>query len=541
MMSRQTTLGSGDISLKEISRETLLPEISSHSRGVAKTVPLSILDNTVVRYALTGAVWYLDKPAVEDGAEALSPAILTRSLRATANSYAAWAGQLHWMPYDPSVTLRHGRVGITYGSTADPGIELIVAASSQTISPLLPSREQRLSDGFWDTASLPSEKLLCPVRLALHNTNEWAGRPSVSVQLTTFACGGLSIAVRITHVLADATALLWFIRDWNAVHRALLFNQPLPHLSPIFDPRLIDKAAAGNLDTSAPDPGLLKISRSLPQHRYDWWASADGCPPPMLPQTRPPPELEGADLGPPGELLPWHEWDLSLPVGHCLIYFTPKEIENMWQDASSQQPPGVRVSRLDALLAFVWKLVVRARGLEHDKELVNMVLTVGFRPRLSPPLPNSFLGSCITNASAALTGEEVASSTTLSPLASAIRAVNASFTPTAIGALLHDLAHEVNPQRTWRAFVGRRHTLVTSWLTNDPYGIDFGTGTAPRLVEALMPNIDGCVHVMEGAPSTSGSEAQWRWYDRPVCVSLHVEKEALRRLLEDPELRKYQG
>ena len=138
-----------------------------------------------------------------------------------------------------------------------------------------------------------------------------------------------------------------------------------------------------------------------------------------------------------------------------------------------------------------------------------------------------------------MTAAEVAGSAMLAPLASAIRATNASFTPTTIGAHLHDLAYEVNPQRIWRAFVGRRHTLVTSWLTNDPYGIDFGAGTAPRFVDGLMPNIDGCVHVMEAAPSTAGSETQWRWYDRPVCVSLHVEKEALNRLMKDPDLRKF--
>ena len=503
---------------------------------------LSLLDNTVVAYAFTSAVWYFDKIGRDDGQveNPFSPATLSQSLQKTVNAYAPWAGQLHWMPYDLSKGLRHGRVAITYGSSADPGIELIVAHSPSTLSSLLPSREERLAHGVWDAEPFSSMQLLCPTRLALHNTKECVGLPSVSVQLTTFACGGVGIAIRITHAIADATALFQFVKDWNAIHRAMLAGNPLPHLSPIFDPRMIDNAVAGDITSGQPDPELLKVYNSLPQRRYDWWASKEGCPSSMLPQAQIPPELQGADLGPPvGEPAPWHEWDLSLPVGHHLLYFTPKEVEGMWREASSEQPPDARISRLDALLAFVWRLLVRARGLEHDQDPVNLITTIGLRPRISPPLPNTFIGSCLTNASTSLTGEKVASSSTaaLSRAAAAIRATSTSFTPEAVRALLHHHAFEVNPQRTWRAFLGRRHVIVTSWLGNDPYGIDFGGGASPRFVDPLLPNLDGCVLVIEAEPSSGGDP--WRWYDKEVCVSLHIAKEVLEKLSTDPELRKY--
>ncbi len=492
----------------------------------------------MVNYAFTSAVWYFDKHAGDVGQDPFSPAALTQSLQKTVNSYAPWAGQLHWMPYDLSRGLRHGRVAITYGSSTDPGIEFIVARSSSALSSLLPDRDKRLADGVWDAEPLPSTQLLCPTQLALHNTKECVGLPSVSVQLTTFACGSVGIAIRITHAIADATALFQFMKDWNAVHRATLAGHPLPDLSPIFDPRMIDNAAAGDITSSKPDPELLQVYNDLPQRRYDWWESEEGCPSFMLPQAQIPPELQGVYLGPPaGERAPWHEWDLSLPVGHLLLYFTPEEVEGMWREASSQQPPGARISRLDALLAFVWRLLVRARGLEHDQDVVNLINTIGLRTRISPPLPNSFIGSCLTIASTSLTGEEVASSA-LSRVAAAIRATSASYTPEATSALLHHLAYEVNPQRTWRAFLGRRHVIVTSWLGNDPYGVDFGGGAAPRFVDPLLPNVDGCVLVIEAAPS-SGSGEGWRWYNRPVCVSLHVAKEVLTKLSKDPELRKY--
>ena len=90
--------------------------------------------------------------------------------------------------------------------------------------------------------------------------------------------------------------------------------------------------------------------------------------------------------------MPWSEWDVLAPVGHYYIYFTSDEVRRMWEDASSD-PSAPRVSRLDALLAFVWKMIIRARGLERDKELVNMAVTLGLRPRVSPPLTDAFLGS----------------------------------------------------------------------------------------------------------------------------------------------------
>lgn len=47
------------------------------------------------------------------------------------------------------------------------------------------------------------------------------------------------------------------------------------------------------------------------------------------------------------------------------------------------------------------------------------------------------------------------------------------FTPEAMGTMLHDVAHEVSPQRLWQAFLGTQHTLVTSWLRFHVYQVDF--------------------------------------------------------------------
>ena len=528
--------------LEVISRTRLRPSYQ-HDTSL-RTIPLSILDNSVLKYALTSAAWYFDPPSLP---ESTSFGALTHSLAKTMDSYPQWAGQLHWIPYDPANGQRHGRAAITYGSTSDPGVELVLTRYPATLASLVPAQEDRMSSFgqprvAWDADSFPSENLNAPTELALHNTSEYAGRPAVSVQLTAFVCGGLGIRVKIVHALADATAMLQFVKDWAAVHRALLHGSPLPSLSPVFDPTLVDRAAAGDITGSAVDPELLRISRSLPMCRYDWWASAEGCPEPMLPATRVPAELAGTDLGPPGDPAPWSEWDIYAPVSHYLLYFTPEEIQRIWEIASTpkaESPPSgtphaVRISRLDALLAFIWRLVVRARGLENDRELVHMMVTIGLRPRLSPPLPDTSLGSPITLAKVSLSGAEIASWET-GATAAAIRSAMAPFTSSALAALLHEMAHDVNPQHIWRAFLGRRHSIVTSWQNLDVYGVDFGSGTPPRFVEAVMPSMDGCIHVMEAGPASpatgavSGGGA--RGYAEPVCVSLHLAKDVMKRLL----------
>lgn len=71
-------------------------------------------------------------------------------------------------------------------------------------------------------------------------------------------------------------------------------------------------------------------------------------------------------------------------------------------------------------------------------------------------------------------------------------------TSDAVGAMLHDVAFEVSPQRLWQAFLGSEHRLVTPWLRLRLYDVDF-VGCQPRYVHAIMPIMDGCVQIVDSA------------------------------------------
>jgi len=507
------------------------------------SISLSIIDATVADFAPCAAVWFFDSPPSPHSAP--SPSHLRSALEKTLNAYPQWCGRLHRVSYrrDGHHTQRFGRLNLTYGLESDPGVEFVVAQSPTTLSSLVPSAiERSVRFQSWNASRVPSEKFLPSTPLALSKIDD-ARLPGMVVQITTFGCGGMAVAVKIAHPLADAHALVYFARDWARASCAILADKPMPSMSPVFNPHLLDRSAAGDIDALQPDPALIEMARALPCHRFDWWASVDGCPFPTQ-ATKIPPELNPASIGSPGTRMPWSDWDLAAPVSHYLLHFSSSEVKHVWEMASLSSAP---VSRHDALVSHIWACINRARGLEHDEETVHLDISFGLRSRLSPALPDAFLGSPVMLADVSSSGRE-ASMESPAAMASRIRSTLARFNSSTLSAHLHDAAYEASPQRLWQAFLGRRHVLVTSWVHSRVYEVDFGTALPPRYVEAVMPSMDGCVQLMEAAPVESSKEVLGssrdlkklnHWCDNGVDVSIHLESKAMERLLKDPLLRKY--
>ncbi|KAG6910208.1 hypothetical protein DXG01_012343 [Tephrocybe rancida] len=479
--------------------------------------PLSILDAAVVRFSPSAGVWvFKEAPSIEE---------LTSSLKLTLDVYPQWSGQLQWAPYNPSGhhTNRFQRLMLSYGNPNDPGIEFIIATSSHIVS----SFAGDPIDGCTNATSLPFSDLIdSATPLALHDAATYAGLPSLIVQITTLADGGVVIAAKFAHPLADAQTLLQFTHDWAAVSRAMTAQEPLPDLSPVFDPPMLDRAAAGDIDSSDPSPEILEASRHLPLHRYDCWNSKTNSPPFFQALTTIPAELESV-VGSFGQPIDWTNWDYTAPVSHYLLDFSPSELQAMWKDASSYSP----VSHLDALLAHIWNLIIRARKLDGEYHLD---VTFGFRHRLSPQLPPSFLGSPLTLTKVTATAQDAANHV-LGPMAASIRSSLRAFDASTLPALLHEMAFEASPLRTWSAFFGSRNTIITSWLQLGMRDVDFGRGP-PIHVDAVMPSTDGCVQVME---TGQGDVGKTSWHGKGATVSIHLRDDVMQSVLQDPALKKY--
>ncbi|KIK68858.1 hypothetical protein GYMLUDRAFT_67568 [Collybiopsis luxurians FD-317 M1] len=517
----------------------------SKVEGASSTKALSIVDGSVLRYSPASAIWFFDAPS-SPSADTES---LLLSLRKTLDIYPQWAGSLH-MP-DPNVvsdcaphTQRYNRPQLTWGAVDDPGVEFIESRSSHTLSMLPNPVERANSHRAWDASPLAALGTLSATsKLALHDRKSSKGLPCMTVQITNFACGGVAIAVKFAHPLADAQTLLTFVHDWAKIHRGL--SVPARE----FAPQLLDTTAEGDIDAPSPNHEILARSKVVPLHRFDWWASATpDCPPFMRSGTEIPAPVSSAPtvIVEPGRPLPWKTWDILAPARPYFVYFTHAEIIRMWEAAFAAVGAGTlgsgspKISKLDALLAHIWTLIIRARNLSGDQSPVNLDVTIGLRQRVSPPLPVDFLGSPILNVPVTQPASQVSMAS-----AAIIRSSMSSYDSSTLAALLHEMAYAIDPSRRWNAFLGDRHTIVTSWLESRPgmaiYDVDFGFGSRAKIVHPLMPECDGCIQIMESGLEFEGAQtSSWiPWYKTGVSVSLHLREDVMANLLADPWLRKY--
>ncbi|KAJ6608799.1 hypothetical protein B0H10DRAFT_1955127 [Mycena sp. CBHHK59/15] len=129
----------------------------------------------------------------------------------------------------------------------------------------------------------------------------------------------------------------------------------------------------------------------------------------------------------------------------------------------------------------------------------------------------------------------------LAQLACAVRDVVVQFTPVRTAALLHEMAFDVDARRLWGGFIGRRNTIVTSWMRLGVYEVDFGGGR-PRFVQAIMPAMEGVIQVMEAMPASSRGRP---WYQDGASVSLVLNTQVTEKIMNDnindPLLRKYRS
>jgi hypothetical protein len=401
---------------------------------------------------------------------------------------------------------------VTYGSDADPGVEWAVVRHGHDIASIVPSSASLSSRGVWNgDAAFTQRHYVTSKRVALSNLKDFEGIPAMYVQINLFSCGGYGIGVKLAHQLADAQSLMVFVHKWAANARSLLTGRPSPSLfaEPVFDPPQLDSRAAGDIDGEAVDEDIAATARDMPLNRFSWWdinepgyspwlvASSKNCIPPadVLARTK----LSPSTIG------PWKTWDLTRPVSWGLVHFTGDDLVEFQRVARQAAPEGSIVSKTDALMAYLFRLATRARSYaQADGDEVFLNVSIDSRRRVSPALPETFLGSplLMTHVKGAASAVREAS---LGELASSVRRALAAFTPDKMAAILHDAAYEVSPQRLWLGFVGTLHLIATSWQRLRLYEVDFeGSGRRPAYVHPIMEKCDGTLVVLDSVVQDGG-------------------------------------
>lgn len=535
------------------------------ARDKEQTIALSLLDATVTNFAKACVIWLLERPT--QPTENFNLAVhLRRCLRITLNAYPQWCGQLksitsidHLSEEESSLpphARRFGRVYVTYGSLLDPGVAFIIATSTATLDDLSPINRTS-SQPIWDRHTVPlgnfvpATLIIDPLRNPINSDGD--ALPTMAIQITTLACGGFALSVKMAHAIADAHSLIHFVTDWASVSRSMLLGTPLPSLHPVFEPSRLDSLAAGNINGDTADECIRKLTEKLPFNRYDWWIPSPGMP--SWGASKPEALTDEEEVIPAGKAMPWSEFDGDAPVSHYIFHLTHDQVNFLWRGANkgssaNEANKEIGISQHDAILAHIWACINRARKMGQDDGPVHASLSYGLRPVLN--LGDAFMGSPIVILNLEMSGREITDTTTttetgqltnnLEPIARRIReTIHQASNASLLAAHLHSVAFEKTPQRIWQAFLGRRHLIVTTWARAGLYEIDFGFGEQSRVryADGVVPDMDGIVLIKEAPPlgvSGSGSGSGKGWTENGVDIFVQIRTEDMHRLIRDPLL-----
>ncbi len=331
--------------------------------------------------------------------------------------------------------------------------------------------------------------------------------PAVMAVQANFINGGLLLTTCIHHSASDGTGLATVLKVWAEHSRRENVADGLP--SPI-------ALRWKEMDRSTLKHGQAGADiKDFPEFRV-----RDGTKVPVLDRV-------GASS--------------TCPVkDHCIFYFSPSHLAQLKLAASATNPAEPWVSTNDALCALLWRHISRARGLgsaesgKQNMTPVQFTCAVQARRRFSPPLPDDFLGNCVTWCPATLDVDALTSPS--SPLykvaitlRTAITRLDSARLWGVIGAI-DAIPDTTNLEVTSYDNPGRS-LVVSSWADMGLYGVDWGQGIGrPEYVR------------ITAQPTTGGVGAALifpRLLDGGLEVVIGVEVETMRRLRADQEFMRF--
>uniref|UniRef100_A0A7N0V769 HXXXD-type acyl-transferase family protein n=1 Tax=Kalanchoe fedtschenkoi TaxID=63787 RepID=A0A7N0V769_KALFE len=300
---------------------------------------------------------------------------------------------------------------------------------------------------------------------------ECSSKPFLAVQATELANGGgFFLGCSLSHLFADGVAFWNFINSWSAICRGCdsLTNPPVLH-------------------------------RCYPCHTEIW------IPNQLFAHYNPPSDEE--------------------QTGACeeKIFNFPKEKIASLKQKAIAETGNQKISSLQALLAFVCKLVSRHRQVQPD-DVVFVSMPSGDRTRTEPPMSAYYLGNAVRSAAVTMSGAELEGS--LGSVAVRLHGLVASQTSATVNDFLKSWIEKPAILRIGSGGMKNGAILIGGSRRCDVYGNDFGWGRMGVFEEVrsgVRRLIDGRMGVFEGAEDGS--------IHMEFCLSV----ETLERLEKDGE------
>ncbi|KAK6126623.1 hypothetical protein DH2020_039633 [Rehmannia glutinosa] len=268
--------------------------------------------------------------------------------------------------------------------------------------------------------------------------------PMLSVQLTKFQCGGITLSYTISHAVVDGQSALHFISEWARLAR----HEPLA-APPFLDRKLL---RAGD----PPSPQQPRFHHA---------------------QFDPPPLLIGQST---------NENERKKETTIAMLKMSKIQVETLRNQANAARPPNDTArphTRYEAVAGHIWKCACRARKHAHSQPTA-MGICVDIRKRVQPPLPEKFFGNAIVDVIACSRSGELMRNPlgyAAGRIREAIDSVTSEYVNSAIDFLknLEDFSRlqDIHALRSNQGpFYGNPNLGVISWIALPLYGLDFGWG-----------------------------------------------------------------
>ncbi|XP_041993218.1 agmatine coumaroyltransferase-2-like [Salvia splendens] len=282
----------------------------------------------------------------------------------------------------------------------------------------------------------------------------------VQVQLTRFSCGSMVVGFTAHHLVADGHATSNFLVAWGLASRGLEIT-PLPFNDrTIFPPR---------------SPPKVDF-----QHRGVEYLSTNFK-----------------------KVYPLIDHNVEDIVAHK-VHFTSEFLSKVKARASSMNGSKKPFSTFESLLAHLWRVVTKARGL-NGSETTQLRISVDGRARLNPRVPNEYFGNLVLWAFAEAKVDDLLDAPlpfAAKILHDAVTNVNDDYFKSFIDFANHEAkVEDLVPNADIEEMVLWPNLEVNSWLRFPFYDLDLGSGTPYIFLPSFSP-IEGIIFLL---PSFAGN------------------------------------
>lgn len=450
---------------------------------------------------------------------------LLQSFSQTVNIFPQLAGTLEPCIVDGAVDgdgWPLQRIRLVWGDSNRPGAEFVAAKTKARVQSLVQPHTDNTSGFLWDRSEESSLRPLFP-----------QANPKTSglrVQVTSFRCGGFSLAVDCDHGLADAYTVALFMQYWGATHTQMFtpdikLSTPttaLPNI--IFDPEYVQKKLPkiDNKEDSQVVRALLQKARQLPTRRPDLRKLSN--------------KLEQGTTTTPSEpkMMQPRNGQLSMPPTPSvsvpyMLHLSGIEYERITRQI--QNDASIQITDQVAIVAFLWAALNRARSHASAGPPLELHLPTSFRWKLD--LPHGLLGSPLV---AIMMDGSGGNYTDTVALATEITRTLDRYDEEALLAVVYDASLRSSPSVSANLGERRERMEFTSGVASGAGMISFG-GKEPVFIGPMFLPVDELFIMSEGMPGASvpaGLSSKWYRYGANIFFS--TSRDVVQALATDPAL-----